>query len=370
MPAGRMINWSASAHPSGSAGPPQCDVAPEARPRARSGAVPGSTTLGRAACSRRLGVFRPRASVSRRNPPGQTRSPARLCSRLTGWPAAVGGPQHLYCRTCDQTTHCDPSTRPWVSLRDRRDARPDADHLLRHPDLRRPAVPDPPAVDGDDARAGSVRPRRQADAALRHATSAATSSCSRRRRAGPRTTARRRTSSGSSASAATRSRSTTARSFVNGIELVEPYVFKEDDGSAQDTEDPLQMEQWTVPDGRAVPDGRPSQELGRFARVRHGRGRQGDRARLAPLLADQHPDDPADADPSGASDRRRREPRPRRPRLRRRGGGGRRGLGSRGPGGAARPAGRPPRRRRSSPIRCPVPCRSPPGSRPPSSPAG
>ena len=37
--------------------------------------------------------------------------------------------------------------------------------------------------------------------------------------------------------------------YVNGTQLVEPYVFKEDDGAAQDTEDPLAQERWLVPDG-------------------------------------------------------------------------------------------------------------------------
>jgi signal peptidase I len=36
--------------------------------------------------------------------------------------------------------------------------------------------------------------------------------------------------------------------FVDGTELVEPYVFQED-GQPQETEDPLLTEQWTVPDG-------------------------------------------------------------------------------------------------------------------------
>ena len=39
------------------------------------------------------------------------------------------------------------------------------------------------------------------------------------------------------------------KAFVNDIELVEPYVFKETDGTVQETEDPLQMETWRVPDG-------------------------------------------------------------------------------------------------------------------------
>ena len=37
--------------------------------------------------------------------------------------------------------------------------------------------------------------------------------------------------------------------FVNGTELVEPYVFQEEDGEPQDTEDPLQQEEWVVPEG-------------------------------------------------------------------------------------------------------------------------
>jgi signal peptidase I len=37
--------------------------------------------------------------------------------------------------------------------------------------------------------------------------------------------------------------------FVNGVALVEPYVFKEPDGKTQPTEDPLQMQKWVVPDG-------------------------------------------------------------------------------------------------------------------------
>ena len=37
--------------------------------------------------------------------------------------------------------------------------------------------------------------------------------------------------------------------YVNGTELTEPYVFKEDDGSTQTTEDPLNQGKWVVPDG-------------------------------------------------------------------------------------------------------------------------
>ena len=37
--------------------------------------------------------------------------------------------------------------------------------------------------------------------------------------------------------------------YVNDTKLEEPYVFKEDDGTTQQTEDPLNMESWVVPDG-------------------------------------------------------------------------------------------------------------------------
>jgi signal peptidase I len=37
--------------------------------------------------------------------------------------------------------------------------------------------------------------------------------------------------------------------FLNGTKLVEPYVFKEEDGKTQETEDLLGHEEWTVPDG-------------------------------------------------------------------------------------------------------------------------
>jgi signal peptidase I len=37
--------------------------------------------------------------------------------------------------------------------------------------------------------------------------------------------------------------------YVNGTELTEPYVFKEDDGTTQTTEDPLNQGKWVVPDG-------------------------------------------------------------------------------------------------------------------------
>ena len=89
------------------------------------------------------------------NPPSRA-----LCKAA----AACGGPggQHLYCASCDPTTHVR------VSLRDRRDTRPHADHLPCHPDVRRPTVQGPAAIDGAHAGARAVRPGGQVDAPLRH----------------------------------------------------------------------------------------------------------------------------------------------------------------------------------------------------------
>ena len=108
----------------------------------------------------RAGPCRPSGSVTRREKAGQTRSIGSLCSRTTAIGGAAGQP--LYCRSCDPTTHVR------VSLRDRRDARPHAHHLLRHPDVHRPTVQGPAAVDGAHAGTRSVRPGGQVDAALRH----------------------------------------------------------------------------------------------------------------------------------------------------------------------------------------------------------
>jgi signal peptidase I len=51
-----------------------------------------------------------------------------------------------------------------VSLRDRRDARPHTDHLPCHPDVRRPTVQGPAAIDGAHAGTRPVRPGGQIDA--------------------------------------------------------------------------------------------------------------------------------------------------------------------------------------------------------------
>ena len=150
------------------------------------------------------GPCRPARSVTRREKPGQTRSPSRLCRLPDGLPAGPGG-QHLYCPSCDPTTHVR------VSLRDRRDTRPHPHHLLCHPDVRRPAVQGPAAVDGAHAGARPVRPGRQADAPLRHLQARRHRRLHAPARLGRARTARR-SSSASSGSAATPSTSTTAAS--------------------------------------------------------------------------------------------------------------------------------------------------------------
>ncbi len=38
--------------------------------------------------------------------------------------------------------------------------------------------------------------------------------------------------------------------FVNGIKLIEPYVFKEDDGSTQSTDPTGSVDHWVIPDGQ------------------------------------------------------------------------------------------------------------------------
>ena len=88
--------------------------------------------------------------------------------------------------------------------------------------------------------------------------------------------------------------------YVNGTKLNEPYVFKDENGNPQPTDDLIGVSKWVVPDGPALPDGRPPGELRRFAGVRAGRPRLRDRPGLAPLLADQHLQDHRHPDPPGA----------------------------------------------------------------------
>ena len=147
-----------------------------ARGARRSGAGDlGSGWRGPVGMRSRAGTLQAAASVSRREKPGQTRSRRRDMQPSR---AATGGLRGRSPYTARLVTR-RPMLR--VSLRDRRDARPHADHLLRHPDLHRPAVQGPAAVDGAHAGARPVRPGRQADARASTPTSAATSSCSTRR---------------------------------------------------------------------------------------------------------------------------------------------------------------------------------------------
>ena len=287
-----------------------------------------------------------------------------LCSRRGGrWPAddRLDGPrrpghgrgrQHLYCRTCDQTT------RPWVSLRDRRDTRLDAHHLLRHPDLRRPAVPDPPAVDGDDAGTRPVRPGRQADAALRHVQARRHRGLHAARGLGPRRSAdavhqagdrrRRRhdrdprrqglSSTASSSSSRTSSRRPTGRPRTRRIRS------RRRSGSCRTAS----CSSWAT-----TARCRPIRASSGPVEIDKVIGRAWLRYWPINTLTILPTPDPSGA-PSRRCRRRRREPRSRGPRLRRRGGGGRRGLSPRGPGGAARTPRRAPGGSRSSPTRCPA----------------
>ena len=162
MPAGRMISCSVLASIRTEGPPPWADdrvptrrVARAARVRATGEHLPRFLDM-----RSRAGPCRPSASVTRREKAGQTRSDGAICSRA-GATGGSGG-QPLYCASCDPTTHAR------VSLRDRRDTRSHTDHLLCHPDVHRPTVQGPAAIDGAHAGARPVRPGRQAHAALRH----------------------------------------------------------------------------------------------------------------------------------------------------------------------------------------------------------
>ena len=90
--------------------------------------------------------------------------------------------------------------------------------------------------------------------------------------------------------------------FVNGTKLDEPYVFKDEDGRPQPTDDLIGVSKWVVPEGQLFLMGDHRGELGRLARVRAGRHRRRDRPGVAPLLADQHVQDHRHPDPPGARD--------------------------------------------------------------------
>ncbi len=86
-----------------------------------------------------------------------------------------------------------------------------------------------------------------------------------------------------------------------GIELNEPYIYAPLPGEpSQPTTVPGDEHRWVIPDRRAVPDGRPSFELGRFADLRAGRGQAGHRSGLAALLAARRLRHPPDAHLPGA----------------------------------------------------------------------
>ena len=87
--------------------------------------------------------------------------------------------------------------------------------------------------------------------------------------------------------------------YVNGVALDEPYIY--DAAANGHDRRPVDVGD---PAGRAVRDGRPSRQLGGFARLRSHREEGRHRTRVAPLLAVQHVRHPADADAPGAPDRR------------------------------------------------------------------
>ena len=119
------------------------------------------------------------------------------------------------------------------------------------------------------------------------------------RRLGPARTTRR-SSSASSASAATPSRSTTASVFINGTEIDEPYLYARARRAGPADDRAGRRAPLGHPGGRALPDGRPPPELGRLAHLRAGRGDAGHRPRVAALLAARRVRDPPDAHLPGA----------------------------------------------------------------------
>ena len=231
------------------------------------------------------GPCRPSRSVTRREKPGQTRSPSRLCRPPPA--GAVGGSA----APAPILPPCDPTTHVRVSLRDRRDARPHPDHLPCHPDVRRPAVQGPAAVDGAHAGARPVRPRGQADAPLRHLQA-------RRHR---RLHAARRLG-----------RSEDGTPFIKrviglGGDTVEIHDGERLHQRHQDrravpvrararrsaaTDERPRRRALGHPGRRALPDGRPPRELGRLAEFGPVEIDAGHRSRLAALLAARRLRDP------------------------------------------------------------------------------
>ncbi len=196
-----------------------------------------------------------------------------------------------------------------VSRRSRRDPRPHAHHLLRHPELHCPALPGAAALDGADPRARAIRAGGQAHAPL---------GCvqpGRRRRVQPAGVLDerpdRRSSSASSGSRATRSRSRrTASSTSTGRRSTSPTRSRTTPGSTSRRPSP-DCRTLGGARGRAVRHGRPPPALGRLPGLRADQRRRRDRTRLPALLAAVDARRSCRRRPTPAS-RRRPTPTPRR----------------------------------------------------------
>ena len=98
--------------------------------------------------------------------------------------------------------------------------------------------------------------------------------------------------------------------FINGTKIDEPYLYSTAPGDPPQPTTAANESRWVIPDRRGLPDGRPSSELRRFARLRTGRGEPRHRPGVAALLADQRLRHPSDSDLPGAGARRSMSPLP------------------------------------------------------------
>ena len=219
----------------------------------RRGTVSGELPRGPVRHAPRVGPFRPAASVTRRSSAGQTRDRAPGYAGRSGRGACrhEGRPSErrrrrrtapLYCRTCESTT------RARVSLRDRRDARPDARHLRRHPELRRSAVQGPATIDGADPGARAIRAGRQADPAVRPVQARRHRGLQAARSwADDGTPFIKRVIGEPGDKVEIRDDGLV---YVNGTALDEPYIYADEPGGTpQPTTAPLEQSTWTVPAG-------------------------------------------------------------------------------------------------------------------------